>query len=169
VVHHSMLPLVTNIPVTTAAEMRVAVHQACREEKPDLYISAAAISDYAPERQEGKLKSGTPRSLELRPLPKLIDEVMAGYDIPVVAFKLGRNQEESARQLLEKGIRMVVINGPEAMGSSETTATILDSGGKLETAGSKKELAEKIWERILAYHPDMTGYPAGQEAGPDLG
>ncbi len=168
VVHHSTFPLVTNIPVTTATEMREVVHRACREERPDLYISAAAISDFAPERHEGKLKSGTPRSLELRPLPKLIDEVLAGYDIPVVAFKLGRNQEESARQLLEKGIRMVVINGPEAMGSSETAATILDSGGKLEIAGSKEELAERIWERILVYHSDMAGHPSGEEAGPDI-
>jgi phosphopantothenoylcysteine decarboxylase/phosphopantothenate--cysteine ligase len=169
VVHHSFTPLVTNVQVATAAEMRDAVHRVCSEAKPDIYISAAAISDFAPERQEGKLRSGSPRSLMLQPLPKLIDEVLAGYDIPVVAFKLGHNEEESAGRLLAKGVRMVVINGPESMGSSETMVTILDPDGKQETAGSKKEVAETIWKRILATSPDLTDRPDRPGAGPAIG
>jgi phosphopantothenoylcysteine decarboxylase/phosphopantothenate--cysteine ligase len=149
-VHNSHLPLITNIPVTTAAEMREAVHQVCREEKPDIYISAAAISDFAPNRHAGKLQSGTPITLELNPLPKLIDEVLAGYSIPVVAFKLGHDQDEAARQMLARGARMVVVNGPEVMGSSVGKAIILAPGLERKTEGSKKELAEKIWEQILA-------------------
>jgi phosphopantothenoylcysteine decarboxylase/phosphopantothenate--cysteine ligase len=150
VVHDSYLPLVANVPVTTAAEMREAVHRVLREEKPDIYISAAAISDFAPDRHEGKLPSGRPITLKLNALPKLIDEVLAGYGIPVVAFKLGHDQEPAARQMLEKGARMVVVNGPEVMGSPSGKAVILAPGLEQKTDGSKKELAEKIWEQILA-------------------
>jgi phosphopantothenoylcysteine decarboxylase/phosphopantothenate--cysteine ligase len=149
-VHGSHLPVVSNIPVTTAEEMRGAVHRICGKEKPDIYISAAAISDFAPDRYQGKLPSGTSLTLVLNPLPKLIDEVLHEYRIPVVAFKLGYNQEQAARQMLARGVRMVVVNGPEAMGSSAGRAIILASGLEQPVEGSKEALAEMIWEQILA-------------------
>jgi phosphopantothenoylcysteine decarboxylase/phosphopantothenate--cysteine ligase len=165
VVGSASLPLVTNVRIATAGEMRGAVLRSCRERKPDIYISAAAISDFAPEIQEGKLKSGAPRSLVLRPLPKLIDEVLEGCDIPVVAFKLGRDEEESAKRMLERGVRMVVINGPESMGSAETMVTILDPDGKTKFSGSKKEVAETIWNQILVSIPELRGHTSGPESG----
>jgi phosphopantothenoylcysteine decarboxylase/phosphopantothenate--cysteine ligase len=168
VVHHASIPHVTNVPITTATEMRDAVLRSCRETKPDIYISAAAISDFAPEMQEGKLKSGAPLSLVLRPLPKLIDQVLDGFYIPVVAFKLGRDEEESAKRMLEKGVRMVVINGPESMGTAETMVTILDPAGKIKTSGSKKEVAGTIWDQILVSIPELRVDSSGQVSGPPV-
>lgn len=166
VVHTSHLPLVANIPVTTAAEMREAVHRVCREERPDLYISAAAISDFAPDLYPGKLKSGSPQTLKLNPLPKLVDEVMAGYEVPIVAFKLGRDQDAAARDMLARGVTMVVVNGPENMGSAAGIVTILCRDLKLQAEGSKRELAEEIWAAILT---NATGFrrspgPSGEDA-----
>ena len=152
VVHASHLPLVTNVPVRTSADMREAVHRVCRQVRPDLYISAAAISDYAPDLYSGKLKSGEPRTLKLNPLPKLIDEVLAGYGIPIVAFKLGRDQNEAARDMLDRGVAMVVVNGPEVMGSSAGKVVILGRDLEEVAEGSKRELVEKVWAAILS-HP----------------
>lgn len=164
IVHSSHLPLVTNVSARTAADMAGAVHRVCREEKPDLYISAAAISDYAPDLYAGKLKSGAPRTLKLNPLPKLIDEVLAGYPIPIIAFKLGRDQNEAARDMLERGVAMVVVNGPEVMGSAAGRVVILGDDREVVAEGSKRELAEKIWTAILS-HPAgfcRSGGPSGE-------
>jgi phosphopantothenoylcysteine decarboxylase/phosphopantothenate--cysteine ligase len=140
--------------------MAGAVHRVCREEGPDLFISAAAISDYAPDLYEGKMKSGAPRTLKLNPLPKLIDEVLAGYQIPVVAFKLGREQSRAARDMLDRGIAMVVVNGPEVMGSAAGRVVILGNDRDEVAEGSKRELAEKIWGAILS-HPAGFCRPRG--------
>jgi phosphopantothenoylcysteine decarboxylase/phosphopantothenate--cysteine ligase len=151
VVHASHLPLVTNVSARTAADMARAVHHVCREESPDLYISAAAISDYAPDLFSGKLGSGAPRTLNLNPLPKLLDEVLAGYRIPIVAFKLGNDQRGAARTMLDRGVALVVVNGPEVMGSDAGRVFIMGNDLEEVAEGSKRELAERIWMAILSH------------------
>jgi phosphopantothenoylcysteine decarboxylase/phosphopantothenate--cysteine ligase len=150
VVHNGKIPCVRNVGVETAQEMRDAVHRICAERAPDLYISAAAISDYAPLCHEGKLRSGQTLTLTLRPLPKLIDEVIARYHIPAIAFKIGEDEEERAEVLIAKGASLVVINGPEVMGSATTEAVISGASGREQVKGTKRELAERIWARILS-------------------
>jgi phosphopantothenoylcysteine decarboxylase/phosphopantothenate--cysteine ligase len=150
VVHGGKIPCVRNINVETAGEMRDAVHRICSEGLLDFYISAAAISDYAPPYHKGKLRSGQKLTLSLRPLPKLIDEVMARYRVPVIAFKLGEEEEEKAEALIGKGVSLVVINGPETMGSMTTDAVIAGVSGREHLKGTKRELAERIWERVLS-------------------
>ena len=150
IVHNGRIPCVRNEGVSSASDMREAVLRICREEPPDLYISAAAISDFAPVPFAGKLRSGTPVSLTLHPLPKLLDEVISSYGIAVVAFKLGSDEEGAARELLNKGARMVVVNGPENMGSSEGSAVILGNDTRAEINGSKEDLAAAIWHWIIA-------------------
>jgi phosphopantothenoylcysteine decarboxylase/phosphopantothenate--cysteine ligase len=149
VVHSGRIPCVRNVAVTSASDMREAVLRICREEPPDLYISAAAISDFAPEPFAGKLRSGAPVTLTLHPLPKLLDEVITGCGIPAVAFKLGSDEEEAAQDLLRKGARMVVVNGPESMGSPQGAVVIITKDSRSEMEGSKEEIAAAIWQRIL--------------------
>lgn len=150
IVHHAHLPCVRNITVTSAAGMREAVLRTCNQEKPDLYVSAAAISDFAPEKFRGKLRSGETRKITLHPLPKLLDEVITGQGIPSIAFKVGREEEEPARELLRKGAVMVVVNGPETMGSPEGEIMIMDQGSRINLSGTKEDLAAALWDRILA-------------------
>lgn len=150
IVHNGQIPCVRNVTVETARQMHDAVHRICAERVPDLYISAAAISDYAPQYHKGKLRSGQPLSLALHPLPKLIDEVLSKYHIPVIAFKLGEDEEEQAEALIAKGACLVVINGPEAMGAATAGAVITGAFGREEVNGTKRDLAEQIWERILS-------------------
>jgi phosphopantothenoylcysteine decarboxylase/phosphopantothenate--cysteine ligase len=149
IVHGGNIPCVDNVPVTTASEMREAVLQVCREEPPDLYLSAAAISDFAPFPFAGKIRSGDPVTLALHPLPKLLDEVISGYGVPAVAFKLGSDEEGAARELLENGACMVVVNGPESMGSPHGKAVILGPGVRMEVEGRKEDLAAAIWQQII--------------------
>ena len=50
VVHRDTFPCITNIPADSAADMREAVHRCLSAGGADIYISAAAISDFAPRR-----------------------------------------------------------------------------------------------------------------------
>jgi len=148
-VHNGDLPCVRNIQVRSAAEMREAVHRVFREKGADIYVSAAAISDFSPRRVQGKIRSGTPATLELEPLPKLLDEVMDTYHPVTIAFKLGRDEEEAAKALLDRGVEIVAVNGPEAMGAPETEVTLISRKGRRTIQGSKEEVAAAIWTALL--------------------
>ncbi|HUK38943.1 MAG TPA: bifunctional phosphopantothenoylcysteine decarboxylase/phosphopantothenate--cysteine ligase CoaBC [Methanomicrobiales archaeon] len=148
VVHSASLPCVKNVPATSAGEMREAVHRIMKAEGADIYVSAAAISDFAPKRVKGKIRSGKPVSLALDPLPKLLDEVLERYRPETIAFKLGRDEAAAARALLKRGVRVVVVNAPEAMGAEETEVTLLSRDGERAARGTKEEVAAAIWDAL---------------------
>lgn len=149
VVHSGEVPCVQNVRITSAAEMRDAVIRILREEGADFYISAAAISDFAPVRREGKIPSGAPETIRLQPLPKILDEVAAIAEPVTVAFKLGWNEEAKARAMLEKGTRMVVVNTPPVMGAETGSFLLMTKEESVPVTGEKSEVAEAIWTRLL--------------------
>ncbi|HMK45217.1 MAG TPA: bifunctional phosphopantothenoylcysteine decarboxylase/phosphopantothenate--cysteine ligase CoaBC [Methanocella sp.] len=83
----------------------------------DIFISAAAISDFTVEKtRENKISSAGPVTITLKPTPKLID--LARYEFPVlfiVAFKADTVKEEelverAMDRLDESGVNMIVAN-----------------------------------------------------------
>ena len=151
IVHSDTIPCVQNVPVETSGEMREAVKKYLKKGSPDLYISAAAISDFTPQKVDGKIPSGNPVTLDLSPLPKLIDSVMK-YKTRVIAFKIGRTPLPEAKALLARGAWMVVTNTPESMGAPTGSYRILTGKTKTGTpvAGTKEEIAARIWQEILS-------------------
>ena len=125
VVHNDILPCVQNVPVETAGGMLDAVRKYLKKGSPDLYISAAAISDFAPKKVRGKIASGKPVTIDLSPLPKLIDHVLEHSKTRVIAFKIGRTPLPGAEALLARGAWMVVTNTPESMGTATGSYRIL--------------------------------------------
>jgi phosphopantothenoylcysteine decarboxylase/phosphopantothenate--cysteine ligase len=153
IVHNDSLPCVTNLKVESASDMHAAVLSTLKEQKgTDIYISAAAISDFAPEKQKAKIPSGKPATIQLTPLPKLIDEVIAQYSPLVVAFKLDREPEKKAKTLIEKGVSLVLMNPPETMGSPHGEYVQLSSRGSRPCRGTKEEIAAAIWETLIRDH-----------------
>ena len=150
VVHRDMFPCVNNVYVETADEMRTAVNNLFASDGADIYISAAAISDLAPLKIKGRIPSGKQIQLELKPLPKLLDEVVKKYTPRTVAFKLGRDQEKIADTMISGGgIDMVLINAPETMGSECGEYVIVTRREKFAVNGTKEEIAAAIWEKLL--------------------
>jgi phosphopantothenoylcysteine decarboxylase/phosphopantothenate--cysteine ligase len=152
-IHNGTLPCVENIIAENAGEMRAAVEKYLKKKRPDFYISAAAVSDFAPKKVEGKIKSGKPVTLDLFPLPKLIDHILGKKgSTRVVAFKIGRNPLPEARVLLDRGAWMVVTNTPESMGTATGSYRILTGRTKTGTpvSGTKDEIAARIWQAILS-------------------
>jgi phosphopantothenoylcysteine decarboxylase / phosphopantothenate---cysteine ligase len=149
VVHRDTFPCVTNIPAETAADMRSAVLDCLgRNNWTDLYISAAAISDFAPEHIEGKIPSGKPASISLAPLDKLLPEVIRQFHPFTLAFKLDRAPETAARQMLAQGVEMVLMNPPETMGSAGGCYVLLDRNGLTKIEGSKTDIAARVFAEI---------------------
>jgi phosphopantothenoylcysteine decarboxylase/phosphopantothenate--cysteine ligase len=151
IVHNDTLPCVQNVPVETSGEMREEVRKYLKKGSPDFYISAAAISDFAPEKVEGKIISGKPVTLDLSPLPKLIDSVLK-CKTRVVAFKIGRTPMPEAKALLARGAWMVVTNTPKSMGAATGSYRILTGKTKtgIPVSGTKEEIAARIWQEILS-------------------
>jgi phosphopantothenoylcysteine decarboxylase / phosphopantothenate---cysteine ligase len=150
VVHRDVFPCVTNVPADSAADMRKAVHRCFSTGGgADIYISAAAISDFAPKKTRGKIPSGKKTSLELEPLPKLLDEVIQKWAPITVAFKLGSAPEKQSRQMLAKGVTAVLMNPPSTMGSLEGDYTLLTAEGEKQLAGSKDAVAHAFWNEIV--------------------
>jgi phosphopantothenoylcysteine decarboxylase/phosphopantothenate--cysteine ligase len=149
VVHRDEFPCVTNVPADCAADMREAVHRFFSVGGgADIYISAAAISDFAPKRYQGKIPSGKKTRLELEPLPKLLDEVIRRWRPLSVAFKLGDAPLRQSKQMIGKGVSLVLMNSPKTMGSRVGEYTLLFSKGNIKLKGSKDTVAHTFWKTM---------------------
>jgi phosphopantothenoylcysteine decarboxylase / phosphopantothenate---cysteine ligase len=149
VIHRDSFPCVNNIFVETADEMRCAVHRCFSEREADIYISAAAISDFAPKKVKGKIPSGKPINLFLEPLPKVLSEVTRQYNSLNIAFKLGRTSKKMAKAMLAQGIAVVLTNTPESMGSIHGKYMLLTRNRELPLSGTKDEIAQAIWNAVI--------------------
>lgn len=150
IIHRDRISVGRNIRVSSAASMASAVESVLAEGSVDLYISAAAVSDYAPEQVQGKIPSGKIQSISLLPLPKIIDMVL-GSKTRVIAFKLGSDATTEAKLLLDKGAFMVCANDQDNLGSSAGTYTLVDRYGTEEVSGDKEKIANRILSRLLSY------------------
>ena len=149
VVHRDHFSSVKNIYAGTAGEMHAAVRSVFEGGGADIYISAAAISDFAPERVNGKIPSGKKVELVLEPLPKLLDEVRKKYTPMTVAFKLGRDQEETGRTMIAGGIDMVLLNAPETMGATSGEYILMTKTEVRSLTGTKEEIASAILDAVI--------------------
>ena len=149
VVHRDTFPCVNNVFADTAGEMRTAVLRCLSDEGADIYISAAAISDFAPKRVPGKIPSGKALLLELEPLEKILTEVVQDYSPLTIAFKLGNKPEKMAKAMIAKGVTMVLMNTPESMGSPDGDYVLLTKNQKIPLRGTKDEISRAIWAAII--------------------
>jgi phosphopantothenoylcysteine decarboxylase / phosphopantothenate---cysteine ligase len=151
VIHRDTFPCVNNVFVESADEMRCAVHRCFSERGADIYISAAAISDFAPKRVKGKIPSGKPVNLFLEPLPKVLSEVIEHYNSLIIAFKLGRTPKKMAKKMINQGIAMVLMNLPESMGSDHGEYMLMTRNGEFPLNGTKEEIADALWNAVIQY------------------
>jgi phosphopantothenoylcysteine decarboxylase/phosphopantothenate--cysteine ligase len=122
----------------------------------DALVSAAAIGDYSVERSATKLASGAPRTLDLEPTPKVLDDARdAAADLPIVGFKTETGSDgallESARELRSRvDATFVVANDADVMGAGATRTHFVDGDTVEEYVGSKAGLGTAVAERLAA-------------------
>jgi phosphopantothenoylcysteine decarboxylase/phosphopantothenate--cysteine ligase len=149
VIHRDTFACVTNVFAETADDMQRAVHRYFSEMGADIYISSAAISDFAPKKVNGKIPSGTQVHLVLEPLPKLLTEVLEKYHPLTIAFKLGDASGKQAKAMIAQGTAMVLKNEPKTMGSVYGEYLLVTREGEYLLNGSKDEIAAAIWSHVL--------------------
>jgi phosphopantothenoylcysteine decarboxylase / phosphopantothenate---cysteine ligase len=150
--------------VVSAEEMRDAV--LARVASVDFFIAAAAVSDWRPtERASQKRKKGTAlaaESLKLERTPDVLAEaaeaVRGATRRPLLvgfAAETERLLENASAKLLRKGLDAIVANEVGRAGAgfaADTNAvTVLGRGGeRLELSGTKAEVADHLWDFLLA-------------------
>ncbi len=149
------------IPVVSTEEMLAQ----CLKLFPtcDGLIAVAAPCDYRPVAVAPQKirKSGEPLQLELVETPDIVASLSAVRASQwIVAFALEtEDQHLRAMQKLErKSCDLIVLNGPEAIHATETTAEILNKDGQSlgRFSGSKPEVARSIVATIQRCLPHTT-------------
>ncbi|WP_134672056.1 bifunctional phosphopantothenoylcysteine decarboxylase/phosphopantothenate--cysteine ligase CoaBC [Halorussus marinus] len=149
------IPYADLVSVESAAEMLGAVRESVAE-GTDALVSAAAIADYTVDPADEKLRSGRERSLDLAPTPKLIDEIRADSDLPIVGFKAETAGDdaamvERARETLRRAdLSFVVANDASVMGGDETRALFVREHSVRTYEGSKAQLGRAVADGIAA-------------------
>jgi phosphopantothenoylcysteine decarboxylase/phosphopantothenate--cysteine ligase len=124
----------------------------------DIVIVPAAISDYSPEKTEGKIPSGKEElTISLTPNPKVIDKIRERSNCILVGFKAesGIPSEEllsRAKKRMEDGnLDLIVANDISETTKEENHVFIIGKDGKNDEISERKEIiAEKIVDRIVS-------------------
>ncbi len=123
----------------------------------DMILVPAAISDYTPERKEGKIPSGMEELvIRLRPTPKVIEHIRKNYEGILVAFKA--ESVESTEELIKRAERrakessadIIVANRLSDVTHDSTKAFIINGSSVRGFEGSKKELAGAIMDEAVS-------------------
>ncbi len=166
-------PAAQVINVDTAEQMDTAVCDELAKAPYDLFIAAAAVGDWKPEkRADQKIPTGnTPKLvLELVPTPKILDKVkQLSAATFVVAFRAVHDLEaaelrrDALARLRKAGADMIVVNDVSRQGvgfESETNeVTVFTPDGKTRQLPREDKLL--VASRILG----LVDLPSGQ-AGP---
>jgi phosphopantothenoylcysteine decarboxylase / phosphopantothenate---cysteine ligase len=150
------------VNVVTADEMLEAVM--ARVEQVDYFVAAAAVSDWKPQQVASRKtkKSEGPESVTLVRTPDVLltasTKVHANPTRPVlIGFAAETNDVIAYAQekLARKNLDLVVANDVSGAGAGfavDTNAvTVVAADGSLLAAqGSKREVAQRVWARILS-------------------
>ena len=118
----------------------------------DAILLPAALADFRPVRQSGKIASGQRVSLELEPAPKLLPLLRRAHSGKLVAFKLA--DAFSDDELIKKAdapleyADLVVANTTEAMEAEAARVVLVSRKGAEKASGNKRTLAGAILDRL---------------------
>lgn len=147
------------IYVETGKEMNDAILDVISEY--DIFISAAAVSDFEFKKRKNKIDSSSSLFLNLKPTTKIIRQIKKiNPDIFLVGFKAEFNISRddiincAKKQINDAGTDLVIANDISRngchFGSDNNEVLIVDGGGDVlpVSLASKKEIAKAIFNVI---------------------
>jgi len=124
--------------------------------KCDICAVPAAIADYSPAKERGKIPSGRKSlTLKLSPTPKILDAIRARSNCYLLGFKAESNvskKELIARaesRMKESKLDGIVANDIRKVSRESTTVYIITKRGEKMFKGSKAAAADEIWSAVL--------------------
>jgi phosphopantothenoylcysteine decarboxylase/phosphopantothenate--cysteine ligase len=157
------------VPVETTAELRAAVRTAAAA--ADAVVMAAAVADFRPAATPAakikKVPGRGPAPIELVENPDVLAELAAERLRPgqvVVGFAAetgdadGDVLHHGRAKARRKGADLLAVNavgGGRGFGTADNAVTLLDGAGQAvaEAAGSKREVADAIWDAVAKLLP----------------
>jgi len=149
---------IAEMPVSTAAEMLIALEKACAG--ADVLVMAAAVADYAPEQVAAtKLRrTDQPIDLHLRPNVDILKALGPRRGLFRVGFAAETEdlRAQAQQKLASKHLDLIVANqvgvDGQGMGSDFNAVTIVSASGVVVDIPRlpKWEVAERIWDAIDA-------------------
>jgi len=136
--------------VETIEQMRAEMLSLCKSFRPDVVIFSAAVLDFIPkQKKSGKVSSRGTWTIELKPSPKIIDEVARKFPrAKRIGFKLQwekkNPQKFGAKLLEEKGLHGLVLNYLPEIKKGSHPALLFTPGKKPFPAKTKREIARWI-------------------------
>lgn len=144
------------IGVDTALQMQKAVMDKINE--VDIFIGAAAVSDYRPEQASNEKIKKTDQPLSLRFVrnPDIISEV-THLDSPPFSVGFAAETQDliknAKQKLQQKRLDMIVanhVNEKQGFGECETSVTVLTDNEQFELEQQSKEHIAKALIRLIA-------------------
>ena len=156
-------PAIRRVDVQTVSEMKTAL--VTYFEKSDYLFMSAAISDVRPEIPAAqKIKKGQLSSLALVENPDLLASLPEGGSQVVVAFAAETDKVsivDAQSKMARKNADLIYLNNVSdgaIFGSSNTSGSIIDSSGLLE---SVNEISKETLAHILINHAISKGNQLG--------
>ena len=118
--------------------------------KSDAVIVPAALSDFTTEKIDGKISTGRPFSIKLKPTPKFLKKLREKYKGVLVGFKAeyGVSKDElierARRRMSEYSLDMVVANDLKDVRVGYTKVIVIRGRKETEIEGDKLEVAGRI-------------------------
>jgi phosphopantothenoylcysteine decarboxylase/phosphopantothenate--cysteine ligase len=125
----------------------------------DITIVCAAISDYTPDKHEGKIPSGAPElELKLKPTPKVLGAIReANPQTFLVGFKAEYDvddeslAEKAGARMEELGLNMIVANDLKSVQVESNNVIIINRDGtRVSSEGAKSKISEDIFDEIIS-------------------
>ncbi len=141
-------------PVVSTEEMLATCEQLFPQ--CDGLIGIAAPCDYRPVKVEHQKikKTGEPLELHLVETPDIVATLASGKrpDQWVVGFALETEDQRfrALTKMQKKSCDLMVLNGPQAIGSAENNVEVLDRTGEViaTIAGAKEQVAGELFRLI---------------------
>jgi len=122
----------------------------------DVLIVCAALADYIPKKQKGKIDSSKKECIiHCHAAKKILPLIRKkAFQNIVVGFKLAETKKQAiskARQLKNSlNLDLVVANTIEAIGGKKQRVWIVDDAQTVSCSGSKEEVAQQILSYVLS-------------------
>lgn len=143
---------IPTIKVRNSKQLRFEIENRIKEYNCNCLIMATAVSDFQTESAEKKLKDN-----ELTINLRRTDDIVKSIDkkgLFVVGFSLETENhlEYGRNKLTDKGLDLIIVNTPEALGASESKAWLIAANHTQDLGRILKEdLADIILDRYLLW------------------
>ncbi|HMK53800.1 MAG TPA: bifunctional phosphopantothenoylcysteine decarboxylase/phosphopantothenate--cysteine ligase CoaBC [Methanobacteriaceae archaeon] len=146
------------VKVESALDMQLEVEGRVLDN--DVFLSAAAVSDFTLEKETHKVSSQEDITLHLRPAPKIINRVkVINPEIFLVAFKADYNVSheeiiQSAKERMQESSADLVVANDVAIpgagfGAEDNQILLIDDHVRKVPLNSKAEISRQIIDRIV--------------------